>query len=334
MQTPPLNFKTFSEPITLREIVLAIADSGTTRGKQVVIVLVAALCSIACGVGILFAFFTFASWALPLTILFLLGLGLLGILGVASSVVFVRAVRTIRLKRFAEANNFSFSLHRSTDQPGLIFTLGHSRHYTTVVSGKYKNLPFEMGNFFCTIGSGRSSKLIKFGVVAIELTRALPHVLLDAKANNWLGFSNLPAFSSSQLLTLEGNFNKYFDLYVPKGYERDALYFITPELMVLLIDLGAQFDIEIIDNRLYMYGSKEFTFEKTETIRTVFQLIDVLGGEVQENTRRYADARIPRSANVIAQPGKRLKRSGVWVIAGLLLLWIMFVVVASFLNKS
>ena len=38
----------------------------------------------------------------------------------------------------------------------------------------------------------------------------------------------------TQVLSLEGDFDRYFTLYCPKEYERDALYVFTPDLMALL----------------------------------------------------------------------------------------------------
>jgi hypothetical protein len=98
----------------------------------------------------------------------------------------------------------------------------------------------------------------------IQLDRALPHMVLDAVQNDRkiLGqrVSNLPArFDLAQRLSREGDFDRYFTLYAPADYERDALYVFTPDLMALLIDEagsgeGGSMDVEIIDDRMYVYA--------------------------------------------------------------------------------
>lgn len=43
------------------------------------------------------------------------------------------------------------------------------------------------------------------------------------------------------MLSLEGDFDRYFTLYCPGDYERDALYVFTPDLLALLIDESRHF---------------------------------------------------------------------------------------------
>ncbi|MDR2998055.1 MAG: DUF3137 domain-containing protein, partial [Microbacterium sp.] len=54
-------------------------------------------------------------------------------------------------------------------------------------------------------------------------------------------------------LRLEGNFSDVFEVSVPDGYERDALYLLTPDLMVILLDEAADLDMEIVDGTLHVY---------------------------------------------------------------------------------
>ncbi len=49
-------------------------------------------------------------------------------------------------------------------------------------------------------------------------------------------------------LELEGDFGKHFELHVPAGYERDALYVLTPDVMQVLIDEAADRRVEIVDD--------------------------------------------------------------------------------------
>lgn len=85
--------------------------------------------------------------------------------------------------------------------------------------------------------------------IAIELPRPLPNIVLDATSNQVLGFSSLPLVPhASQRLRLEGNFDTKFRLFCPAGYERDALYLFTPDVMANLMDGASAFDVELVDN--------------------------------------------------------------------------------------
>lgn len=237
----------------------------------------------------------------------------------------LRLRQQMYMQQFADQNGFDLTPKLPiVSYPGAIFGKGYNCYFANLVRGDYQKLPFEFSNYYYTTGSGRSRQTHDYGVLRITLTRKLPHIVLDNRSNNFLNISNLPTYKGRQKLQLEGDFNKYFDLYVPAGYERDALYFITPELMQQLIDYGAKFDIEIIDNYLYIYSEKPFKLQKEETIRGLFTLIHLLGGEVQENTQRYSDANIGnRAANIIGTPGQRLKTRISWVAIVLVIIYLL-----------
>lgn len=72
--------------------------------------------------------------------------------------------------------------------------------------------------------------------------------MLDAEANNFVGMSNLPTvFNAEQQLTLGAPFDEQYALYAPQGYGQDAFYLFPPDLLSMLIDAPADFDIEIVD---------------------------------------------------------------------------------------
>ncbi|WP_354002739.1 hypothetical protein [Microbacterium elymi] len=53
---------------------------------------------------------------------------------------------------------------------------------------------------------------------------------------------------------LEGDFDQHFALYCPEGYEQDALYLFTPDIMARFIDHAAALDVEIVDDWLFLYA--------------------------------------------------------------------------------
>ena len=220
-----------------------------------------------------------------------------------------RFERYVRLDRFAKANGLIFSPADPNPQyPGAIFGQGRSRaayeHFRSA-SGRYLNF----GNYRYTTGSGKNSTTHTWGFMALELDRALPHMVLDSQANNFIG-SNLPAtFSKDQVLSLEGDFDRYFTLYCPKEYERDALYVFTPDLMALCIDNAAPFDIEIVDKWMFVYSASPFDMSTGHIYQRLFGIVDTVGAKTLTQTDRYSDERVANfTANFVAPQGARLKR--------------------------
>lgn len=219
--------------------------------------------------------------------------------------------RWVRLDKFARANGLVFSpMDPSPSYPGAIFQIGSDRqsveHFRTA-EGRF----LDLGNFRYTTGSGKNRTTRTWGFMALELDRRLPHMVLDAKSNNGLfGGTNLPTFfHKEQILSLEGDFDRYFTLYCPKEYERDALYVFTPDLMALLIDEVAPFDVEIVDDWMFVYSQAAFDVMNPATFERLFRIVETVGAKTVRQTDRYADERIGnRAVDIVAPQGQRLKR--------------------------
>ena len=199
----------------------------------------------------------------------------LGFIGIVAFIV-VRAIGSfgkrwelwVRMDRFARQNGMTFSpLDAQPSYPGAIFQLGDARQsvdHLVSSSGRF----FDFGNYRYTTGSGKNRSTRTWGFLAFNLDRKLPHMVLDSKANNGFFGTNLPAtFDKDQILSLEGDFDKYFTLYCPKQYERDALYVFTPDLMALLIDEAAPFDVEIVDDWMFVYSNVRVHDRRREPLR-------------------------------------------------------------------
>ena len=169
-------------------------------------------------------------------------------------------LRAYRLNAFAQANgmNYRHVVH-NPPLPGMIFNQGSAQMAQDLVRGKKPRF-VEFGNYQYTTGSGKNRTTHKWGYVAIKLDVPLPHIVLDARGNNSFLGTNLPvSLQRDQRLALEGNFNEYFDLYCPSGYERDALYLFTPDIMARFIDNAAALDVEIVDDWVFFYSKRQFS---------------------------------------------------------------------------
>jgi hypothetical protein len=218
--------------------------------------------------------------------------------------------RHVRLQAFAAQNNLTYIADQAYNgRPGVIFGEGDSRIFVDLL--QTNSQPFiEIGNYRYTIGSGKNRHDVNFGFVRVKLPRRLPNMVLDAHSNNFLGrFSNLPAgLSGNQKLALEGDFNNYFTLYAPADYGRDALYVFTPDVMQALVDAAHKYDCEVIDDDFYIYSSGQIDLTDQTRIEELLGVIKVIQPELVEQTDYYADERVgSRAANLIAEPGARLK---------------------------
>jgi hypothetical protein len=219
--------------------------------------------------------------------------------------------RWMRLQEFGRDNGLTFSpSDPDPAYPGAIFSSGGSRaaidHFRPV-EGKF----FDFGNFQYVVSNGKSSTTVTWGFLAMNLDRRLPHMFLDSRQNNSMGSFGLSGlFDRDQVLSLEGDFDKWFTLYCPKQYERDALYVFTPDLMALCIDEAAPFDIEIIDDWMFVYSLRAFPMDDPQLLARVFRIIATVGAKALRQTDRYRDEKVaaPFVANVVAQPGQRLRR--------------------------
>ena len=273
--------------------------------------------------------FAFGAVIFPLLILGVLAL--IAIFGIRAAVGGgSRWERWLRLDRFAAANGLVFApVESNPAYPGAIFGIGSSRAATDHVrsaSGRF----LDYGNYRYVTGSGRSSTTHHWGFLALQLDRALPHMLLDARANNGMfGGSNLPAaFDRKQVLSLEGDFDEFFTLYCPQRYERDALYVFTPDLMALLIDSAAPFDVEIIDSWMFVYSAARFDLAQPAVHERLLRIVDTIGGKTLDRTDRYRDERVGDfAANTVAPEGRRLRRgvsvAAIIAVVVLVVFWVL-----------
>lgn len=246
--------------------------------------------------------------------------------------------RRIRFENFARDNYLTYVPEEAKPEyQGVIFSSGGRR----LLYDRFRSDDFEIGNYRYTVQHGKSSTTYKYGYIRIKLQRNVAHMLLDGKSNNanifGASISNLPqTMSRDQTLSLEGDFNEYFTLYAPKEYERDALYLFTPDLMALLIDNVSKFDVEVIDDQLFVYGS-EFHLVDEKVWHRIFAIITNVGQKTISQTDYYADEQIgDRKIDTIASGGRRLRRGIPWaavIPAGLGFLFVVVQVVIDWVIR-
>jgi hypothetical protein len=184
------------------------------------------------------------------------------------------------------------------------FTTASGAVEVGIVTGKVGGGQAWAGSGGAVRVSFSTNEVMSVGYLAIRLERKLPQFVLDASRNDDGRLSNLPMpIAAGQRLSLEGDFDQHFTLHSPRGYERDALYIFTPDLMALLIDETGDFDVEIVDEWFFVYSRHGFDLTNGTLWRRLERIRHVVGAKAITQTDLYADARDPAA---IAE-GSRLR---------------------------
>lgn len=218
-----------------------------------------------------------------------------------------------QLPAFAATNGLAFTASGGgLKYPGSVFRMGGARpvNRITARSGRF----FEIGdvqlgssNTVAPEGSGSHANLM-WGYIAIDLGRNLPHIVLEPRLDTDEYTPLAPMLPDhDQALSLEGDFDKYFTLYCPQGYERDALYIFAPDLMGLFVDWTGGLSAEILDQWLFIYAFRPFSASSPADFERAFRVVELIGNKAERQTRQYVDERslVPRS---VARRGQRLRR--------------------------
>ncbi|MFT4280042.1 hypothetical protein [Microbacterium sp.] len=214
-----------------------------------------------------------------------------------------RGVRQFRLSRFARDNDWTYApVSAGLAFPGMIFGERAAQVAYDVVRGSGAS-GLVIGNQTFTTGEGKNRRTHRWGFASVRLGTSLPHIVLDARSNNALGATNLPvSLDPTQRLELEGDFSRHFTLYAPHGYERDALYLFTPDVMARFVDHAAAVDIEIIDDRIFLYSRRDLATLDPAVWEWLVSALDAVTEKI-EQWRRWRDDRLGETQVVAAASG-------------------------------
>ena len=212
-------------PIIVLVLITGFIDVATTSGEDVASQLVG-----------------FSAFVL----LMILGYTVIGWFGFRGSRHATTLADHVRLAWFAQLNGFDYTAGPIGDRYGRelsrMMRVPEGRRWVMANAVRAAPIPEESsaaGTFFS-------------GFCEFQVRVPLPNLLLVSRRPKLPSFSSHAAPRSSQRLSLEGDFNRHFDLFCPRGYERDALYILTPDVMARLIDGVRDFDVEFIDDRLVL----------------------------------------------------------------------------------
>jgi len=226
----------------------------------------------------------------------------------------------VLLARFADANGMRFGIRSAEPRyPGLLFNEGRSRASTLHMFSPAGVLA-DVGDYKYVTGRGDNRTTHHWRFAAFRLPHPVPHLLLDAKANNMWMLTNLPkAFASSQRISLGEPFDSHYQLYAPDGYGRDAFQLLPPHVMEALLNTRVVYDIEMVDDWLFCYTGSAQDLTNPATWRLLETIANGVLGSLAPVVGRYSDPRAlagaagnagygPGYPVQVAPEGKRLRR--------------------------
>jgi len=162
-------------------------------------------------------------------------------------------IRGYLMEQFAKSLGYEYLSKGdpSSSVDGSLFSMGHDNNISDMIKGKDGDRVVRIFLYRCTIGYGKSAHTYFYTVFENTFNGNMPHILLH-KEQFFFG-GNPVDFSGGKHVTLEGDFNKYFSLYVEKDFEIEAYQIFDPDFMQELIETSKSFGFEFYQNKLYIY---------------------------------------------------------------------------------
>ena len=215
-------------------------------------------------------------------------------------VIFAIIYRVIQRKaedaffqQFATINKFSFQESGLPENLlGSLFFVGNSPLGYDLVSGIYQKIPFILFNYQYTIGEGKNRSTYNYTIFRLDFASSLPPIFLKPKYCNFGGFFfGDISKEAKEKLELEGDFDKYFDLWTKEDFETEALQVFAPDFMLKIEDNWKKFSLEFVNNQIYIYS--DHMIKKDEELENMYQLIQYLVAKIApfaEETKEDIDA--------------------------------------------
>lgn len=152
---------------------------------------------------------------------------------------------------FARANGFNYyDTLDVSELRGMLYKLGGERKIRNIMEGALLGRRFRMFDYSFSAGSGRDKKNQYFGVAEITYDSSFPHILLQAVQTNFIAWNSSLGLVK---LKLEAKYEKKFNLYVPKGYEVEALQLFSVRFLDSFSKHMAGLTIDIFEDRINIY---------------------------------------------------------------------------------
>lgn len=168
-----------------------------------------------------------------------------------------------------------------------LWRLFRTRSRQLVISVDSKDYAAEIGDDLQAEWIFQSGAISKFKGISIKLDKALPHMYLDSHHDSKF---NGPRFyiPLKNKVSLEGDFDSYFQLYAANGYKQLALSIISPDVMQTLIDSASKYDVEIIRKTIRIISQKN-VYNKPKAEQRLLDAAGPLLREIEQRMKSWND---------------------------------------------
>lgn len=190
--------------------------------------------------------------------------------------------RTLDRQHFAEANNYEF---QETAQFTSTIAIADDNNYVkNYIYGTIADIPFWTADsrYDYKIDHGNAI-FTNHTVTGLFVENELPNFQIIRNIVSERDLLYLGVYTKDVLQITE-QFDKKYLFKSPKGYERDALYIFTPELLELIIEFNPWL-IETTGNLVVVHY--DYAIGSDEDYRRLAEMIQQLGSEFIDNTKRY-----------------------------------------------
>lgn len=196
---------------------------------------------------------------------------------------------------------------------GLVVFLIFKFFYATqtnslLVSKSGKEYPSAIGDRLLIAGSTN-----RYAGVEIWLPKTLPHIYLDNTRGTKTRGPRV-SFSNNDRLSLEGDFDKHFQLFCHAKYRTLVLSIITPDIMLTIVKAGGVYDIEIDGQYLRIISTKRNNLrsqDKTELENIARLLIEEIEHKLKSWSKQ--DQVESRQARLQARDEESLRLFGRYI---------------------
>lgn len=193
------------------------------------------------------------------------------------------------LNAFVRDNGFLLTDLINQKSEAVIFQAGNREHQSyNGFSGKLYSFPFLIYQHVFSKGSGKSKTRHHYIVTEISLPKMLPHIFIDNRGND--SFFNpevLTSFNDSQLVKLEGDFPKSFNVYSVTGHHIALLTLLNPGFMNSLLNFNDKFELELLDDKAFIYLSDAYVYTE-QSIMRVFSAVEFVTLELQKQLDSFS----------------------------------------------
>ena len=185
------------------------------------------------------------------------------------------------------SDNFESYIASSVESlSGVMGSLGYGHSVSPIVSGVYGGYSVRLFNEdVYTDKKLRQGYRKTYRVLEIQFRQDFYAVFMDSRKLS--GISR--AVSDNQRLNVEGDVNKFFDIYVPQDSKYNGLITLTPEKLWAIRQYGKKFDVEFTGSSAYIISSSKIRSIKDVLVyqKAVLDLVKDIGVDVE---RKRSDA--------------------------------------------